>query len=89
MSLYNRVFTPGGQESGSVLGAAVCNRQAIKEVLIESLPLMTKDKRKYFFQNIKKSAVELPLDHTLMFWEDDIKLTFRNHLQFFRDCQSC
>ena len=37
-------FTSGGQESGSVFGAAVCKIQASKWY-VESLPLVLKDKR--------------------------------------------
>ena len=54
-----RGFTSGGQESGSVFGAAVCKIQGSKWY-VESLPLVLKDKRSWFSQG-KRSAVQLPL----------------------------
>ena len=60
MVFMGRGLTSGGQESGSVFGAAVRKRQASKRY-IKSLPLVLKDKRSCFSQG-ERSAVQLPLD---------------------------
>ena len=55
MVFMGRGFTSGGQESGSVFSAAVCQIQASKRYF-ESLPLVLKDKKK------------LLLNHMLALW---------------------
>jgi len=53
-------FTSGGQELGSMFGAAVCQIQAGKQC-IESFLLVLKDRRSFFSQS-ERFSVELPLD---------------------------
>ena len=62
-------FTSGGQESGSVFSAVTFKTQASKRY-IKSLPLVPKDKRSCFSQG-KRSAVQLPLDHTFALRKKD------------------
>ena len=50
MVFMGRGFTSGGQKSGSVFSAAVCEIQASKRY-IESLQLVLKDKRGCFSQS--------------------------------------
>ena len=55
-----RGFTSGGQESGSVLSAAVGKIQASTcKRWVESLPLLFEDR------SCERFAVRLPLDHML------------------------
>ena len=53
-------FTSGGQDSGSVFSASVCKIQASK-CYVESLPLVSKDKRSCFSQGEKFAVIALAL----------------------------
>ena len=62
MVFMGHSFTSGGQESGSVFGAAVHKIQASNQC-VESLLLVLKDEGSCFSQG-ERFSVQLPLDST-------------------------
>ena len=59
MVFMGRGFTSGGQELGSMFGAAICQIQASKHY-IDSFLLVLKDGRSCFSQS-ERFSVQLPL----------------------------
>ena len=72
-------FISGGQESSSVLCAAVY-KYKLEKRYIESLPLVLKDKRSCFSQG-ESSTVQLPLGPTFSLRNYDTSMIYENDLQ--------